>query len=119
MKKYNIGDKVWIFIYGAPRLFTIVERLPNLDSKQFGIGYKLQPVGDKPDGDIKDYYYLQIGFYADTARDAINLEIKRMNNGIREIKRILNSTRAKIKELKNKRADLQRMLEHYPKEDKK
>ena len=122
MKDYKIGDRVWIFIYGAPRLFTIVERLPNLDGKQFGLGFKLQFVGEHledepelPDGN----YYLQTSFYADTARDAINAEIKRTNNGIREIKKMLNNLRARAKELKTRRADLQRMLDRYPKEKQK
>ena len=119
MKDYKIGDRVWIFIYGAPRLFSIVERSPRLDSKKFGLGFKLNPVGENPKGDNNEYYYLQTNFYADTARDAINAEIKRTNNSIREIKKILNNIRAKIKELKTTRADLQRMLERYPKEKQK
>ena len=81
MKQYNIGDKVWIFIYGAPRLFTIVERLPNLDSKLFGLGYKLELADAQIEDRPAEYYYLQTGFYADTARDAINLEIKNQRNG--------------------------------------
>ena len=116
MEEYKIGDHVWIFIYGAPRLFKLVKRLPDLDGSQFGLGYQLELVSDPIEDHPAEYYYLQTGFYADTARDAINLEIKRTNNGIREIKKVLNTTRARIKELKNKRADLQRMLEHYPKE---
>lgn len=117
MKDYKIGDRVWVFIYDAPRLFTIVERLPNLDSNQFGLGFKLQIVGENPKDD--EYYYLQTNFYADTARDTINTEIKRTNNSIRELKKILDNTRAKIKELKTKRADLQRMLERYSEEKQK
>lgn len=113
MKNYKIGDRVWIFLYGAPRLFTIVERLPNLDGKQFGLGFKLHIEGELPEDNPDVYYYLQTYFYADTARDAINAEIKRTNNGIREITKILNTTRTRIKELKTKRADLQRMLEVY------
>lgn len=113
----NIGDTVWIYIYDNLWECTIVAPAPEVDKfwqGSIGLCYKLVPkqgeINGRPDGIL-----IQSRYFYPSAREAINNEIKQVNDSLRDLKKALNSTRSDIKDLKHKRADFQRMLEKYPK----
>lgn len=113
----NIGDTVYIYIYDKLWECTVIAPAPEVDKVwqgSLGKCYKLMPkhgnINGRPDGILIQSRY----FYPD-AREAINNEIKRVNDSIRAFKKELDRVRSNIKDLKHKRADFQRMLEKYPK----
>ena len=113
----KIGDTVWIYIYDNLWECTVTAPAPKVDEFwQGSIGkcYQLMP----KHGDINgrpDDILIQSRYFFQTAREAINDEIKHANDDIRKNKKELDLRRAVIKQLKKKRADFQRMLEQYPK----
>lgn len=110
----QIGDFVWIYIYDNVWKCEVKEQKPAWSDgdKDMGLCYRIQPIGDTCPG--REFGFLiQRKYFFPTAREAINEEIKHKNDLIREHKKVLDEARADIKELKQKRADLQRLLEHY------
>jgi hypothetical protein len=82
------------------------------DDKDMGLCYRIKPIGDVYQG-REDGFLIQRKYFFPTAREAINEEIKHKNDLIRKHKEALAEARSNIKGLKQKRADLQRLLEHY------
>ena len=107
----KIGDTVYIYIYSKLWECTVTgveelyERCFELTPKQ---ETKLLP-------NDRHSFLMQARYFFPTAREAINAEIKYVNDDIRKNKKELDFRRSVIKDLKKKRADFQRMLEKYPK----
>lgn len=107
----KIGDTVYIWIYNKLWECTVTgveelyERCFDLIPKQ---GTDALP-------NHMDSLLMQARYFFPTAREAINAEIKYVNDDIRKNKKELDLRRSVIKDLKKKRADFQRMLEKYPK----
>ena len=110
----QIGDFVWIYIFDKLWKCEVKERVPTWSDSDsdLGLTYRIRLIGGTTPGGA-DGLLLQRKYFFPTAREAINEEIKHKNDLIREHKKVLDAARADIKELKQKRADLQRLLEHY------
>lgn len=110
----HIGDLVWIYIYDKIWKCEIKEQVPMWSDgdKDIGLCYKLKPIGETCPG-REDGFVIQRKYFFPTAREAIKVEIKHKNELIRENKAALEIARSTIKSLKQKRAELQRMLEFY------
>lgn len=107
----NVGDIVWTYIYDRLWKCKVESRsaFGNVEPC-----YNLIPE-DEDDKKLHDHFLLQARYFFYNARDAINAEIKFTNTNIKENKQELDLRRQTIKELKIRRANLQRMLECYPK----
>lgn len=107
----KIGDTVYIYIYGKIWKCTVTG-VEDLYERFFDLTPK-QETEALPNN--MDRLLMQARYLFPTAREAINAEIKYVNDDIRKNKKELDLRRTIIKDLKKKRADFQRMLEKYPK----
>lgn len=115
----KIGDTVWAYLDNKLLEFIVDDyalALDQLVGTSIGRHFKLVPKegqGDLPG--LGGFIHLATQSIFPTARDAINDCIRYTNELIRGNKKELDQTRRKIKDLKHRRADFQRMLERYPK----
>lgn len=110
----NIGDIVWIYIYDQMWECEVIEQRPMWSDTDDELGkcYRIKPLNgiyrDEPDG-----FLIQRKFFFPTPRESINAEIAKCNTNIKDLKNGVDELRATIKAAKNKRANLQRLLEKY------
>ena len=109
----KIGDTVWIYTFDRLWKCRVSAILPIYGATQ--LTYKLVPQNDTCFTPGTDELIIQERYLYSDPREALNGEIKHVNDNIRTNKKELDLRRSVIKDLKHKRADFQRMLEKYPK----